>query len=117
MKFLIVEDDNDIACFISTTLEIEGWASDIAESAEIAHNLYVRNDYDALIVDAILPGASGVSLVRELREISPDVPVMFCTGANGEFNKKLMWSLGMVCHKPLDGSFPMVVRQFVRSFA
>lgn len=117
MKFLIVEDDIDIARFISTVLETEGVDSDIAGSAEIAHKLYVTNDYDALIVDAILPGNSGVSLVRELRQISPDVPVLFCTGARDEFNSKLMWALGLVCHKPLDMSFPMIVRQFMRSFA
>lgn len=116
MKFLVVDDDLDMARYIATVLESEGIDSDITDSAETARKLFVHEDFDALIIDAILPGESGISLVIGLREFSPDIPVLFCTGATDEFNKKLMWPLGMVCHKPLDASFPAVIRQFVRSF-
>ena len=117
MKFLVVDDDLDMARYIGATLGAEEIDSDIAGSAEIARNLFVHNDYDALIIDAILPGESGIPLVKGLRELSPDIPVLFCTGATDEFNKKLMWSMGMVCHKPLDASFPSIIRQFIHSFA
>lgn len=116
MKFLVVDDDLEMARFIAAVLKIEGIASDIADSAETARSLFVSNDYDALVVDAILPGESGVSLVKGLRESSPGVPVLFCSGATDEFNKKLMWSLGIVCHKPLGESFSAIVRQFAHSF-
>lgn len=116
MKFLIVDDDLDVARYIGVMLEAEGITSDIAGSAETARNLFIRDDFDALIIDVILPGESGISLVNGLREFSPDIPVLFCSGAIDEFNKKLMWSLGMVCHKPLDASFPSIVRQFVHTF-
>ena len=116
MNFMIVDDDIDMAHFILETLKVGGISCDIAESAETAHKLFVLNDYDALIVDAILPGESGISLVRELRMINQHIPVLFCTGANDEFNKKLMWSMGLVCHKPLDESFLMIVRRFIQTF-
>lgn len=117
MKFLIVDDDLDMACFISATLVCAGVSSDIAESAGTARELYRRNGYDALIVDAILAGDSGICLARELRVLRRDIPVMFCSGADDAFNRKLMWSLGMVCHKPLDERFPLDLRRFMRSFA
>lgn len=116
MKFLVVDDDPDIARFIAAVLDSEGIACEVASSAEEARNLFLHEDFDALIMDAILPGESGISLVVALREFSPGIPVMFCTGATDEFNKKLMWSLGMVCHKPLDASFPSIIRQFVHAF-
>ena len=116
MKFLVVDDDLEMARFIATVLKVEGIDSDIAGSAETARSLYVCNEYDALVVDAILPGESGVSLVKGLRELDPGVPVLFCTGATDEFNKKLMWSFGLVCHKPLGESFSAIIRQFAHSF-
>lgn len=116
MKFLVVDDDLDMARYIATTLKTEAIDSDIAGSAEVARNLFIRDEFDALVIDAILPGESGISLANGLRELNPDIPILFCTGATDEFNKKLMWSLGMVCHKPLDASFSSIIRQFVSSF-
>lgn len=115
MKFLVVDDDIDLARYIAAVLEAEGVACDVSETAETAYKLFIRNQYDAMIVDAILPGSSGISLVRELKEINPEIPVLFCTGSSDEFNKKLMWSQGMVCHKPLGESFTMIVRQFMQT--
>ncbi|MDH4284197.1 MAG: response regulator [Gallionellaceae bacterium] len=117
MKFLVVEDDLDMARYIATILDSEGIGSDIAGSGELARNLFIRDHFDALIIDGILPGESGISLVMGLRELRSDVPVLFCTGATDEFNKKLMGSLGQVCHKPLDENFPLTIRKFVQSFA
>lgn len=116
MKILITDDDLEMARYIAAVFKAEGADSDIAGSAETARNLFVRNDYDALVIDAVLPGESGVSLANGLREFKLNIPILFCTGATDEFNRKLMGALGVVCHKPLDASFASIVRQFVRTF-
>jgi len=116
MKFLVVDDDLDMARYIAVILESEGVSSDIADSAEVARKLFILNDFDALLIDGILPGESDLSLAKGLREFNPDIPVLFCTGAIDEFNIKLLGSIGMVCHKPLGERFPSIIRQFVQSF-
>jgi len=115
MKFLIVDDDADVANYIAATLAAEAIDSEIALDAEIAHKLFYVGDFDALVVDAILPGVSGISFAKEIRAMKPEIPILFCTGATDEFNKQLMWSLGMVCHKPLDASLPFILRRFIAS--
>ena len=116
MKFLIVDDDLQIARLIQLTLAQEGIDGKIAASAEVAHKLFSPGAFDALIIDAILPGESGVGLANALRDLAPDIPILFCSGATDEYNKQLMWQLGMVCHKPLDSSLPSILRQFIKSF-
>ena len=117
MKILLVDDDLDVARYIALHLEAEGVESDIADSSETARKLFMLKNFDAAIIDGVLPGESGISLAKGLREFKPDIPVLFCTGATDEFNKKLMGSLGMVCHKPLDAEFPSIIRQFILSIA
>ncbi len=113
MKFLIVDDDADIANYIAATLAAEAIDSAVALDAEAAHKMFYLDDFDALMVDAILPGMSGIAFAREIRAMKPDIPILFCSGATDEFNKRLMWSQGMVCHKPLDASFPFILRRFI----
>ncbi len=66
-RILICEDDPDIAQLIARMLGQQGYATDIAYSAEQAKASLSRRAYAAMTLDLILPGQDGISMVRELR--------------------------------------------------
>lgn len=65
-RILVCEDDPDAARLIAFMLEQEGYATDIAESAEAAKALLRQNRYDLMTVDVMLPDQDGISLIRDI---------------------------------------------------
>ncbi|HVZ24317.1 MAG TPA: response regulator transcription factor [Vicinamibacterales bacterium] len=77
MRVLVVEDDAKIASFVVKGLKQEGYAVDHAADGDTGLALASATSYDAAIVDIMLPGLDGLSLVRRLRAARGDVPVLF----------------------------------------
>jgi len=77
MRLLVVEDDSKIASFVVRGLKEAGFAVDNASDGETGLSLAETTDYDAAIVDIMLPKLDGVSLVKRLRAARRPVPVLF----------------------------------------
>jgi two-component system OmpR family response regulator len=77
MRVLVVEDDAKIASFVVRGLKQAGYAADHAADGETGLALAESTAYDAAIVDVMLPGLDGLSLVRRLRSARRQVPVLF----------------------------------------
>ncbi|MEO6876590.1 MAG: response regulator transcription factor [Opitutaceae bacterium] len=77
MRVLVVEDDAKIASFVVRGLKQASFAVDHAPDGETGLALAESTDYDAAIVDIMLPRLDGLSLVRRLRAARRPVPVMF----------------------------------------
>ena len=77
MRILVVEDDIKIASFVVKGLKQEGYAADHAPDGDTGLALVESTTYDAAIVDVMLPGLDGLSLVRRLRAAKADMPVLF----------------------------------------
>lgn len=77
MRILVVEDDPKIASFVSRGLKEAGFAVDHAPDGETGLALAESTDYDAAVVDIMLPKLDGISLVRRLRAARSAVPVVF----------------------------------------
>ncbi len=79
MRILVIEDERKIADFIKRGLKEEGYAVDLAAAGEEGHFLASTNDYDAVILDIMLPDVDGIQLCRRLREEHYTVPVLMLT--------------------------------------
>jgi DNA-binding response OmpR family regulator len=79
VRILVVEDDTRVARAVKRGLEAEGYAVDVAVTGEDGHWLASENDYDALVLDVMLPGISGLDLCRRLREAGDWTPVLVLT--------------------------------------
>jgi CheY-like chemotaxis protein len=79
-RMLICENDVPIGLTIRDMLESRGFAVTLVGSAELAKRVYQAEKIDLLITDLRLPGTSGADLIRELRKISPRLPVLLTTG-------------------------------------
>jgi two-component system OmpR family response regulator len=83
MKFLVVEDDAETAGYVSRGLREQGYAADIAANGRDGSFLAGSMTYDAIIMDRMLSGIDGLSLVKKLREAGVRTPVLFLTALGG----------------------------------
>jgi len=83
MRVLIIEDDVDTASYISKGLTEEGHAVDHFADGRDGLLQATAEDYDVIIVDRMLPGLDGLNLVRTLRGVGKQMPVLFLTSLGG----------------------------------
>lgn len=76
MRILVVEDDVKIASFVSKGLKAAGYAVDHVKDGSEGLALLESEAYDAAVVDIMLPGMDGLSLVRQLRKGGRNTPVL-----------------------------------------
>ena len=79
MRILLVEDEPSAARFIAKGLREAKHAVDIAPDGTAASRQCQENDYDAVILDVMLPGKDGLAVCRDLRAAGSDVPVLMLT--------------------------------------
>ena len=85
---LVVEDQKKTASFIRKALLAEGFAVDIAEDGETALTLAGATSFDAIVLDIMLPGRDGLSVLRLLRERRVATPVLLLS-ARSEVNERV----------------------------
>lgn len=83
MKILLVEDDRETSAHIVYALSSEGHDVQVCYDGAMALERAQTDGYDALIVDRMLPRLDGLSLVRNLREMNNQTPVLFLTTMDG----------------------------------
>ena len=76
MRILLLEDDLKIASFINKSLKEAGYAVDHAADGEHGLFLAINEPYDAAIVDIMLPGLDGLSVIEQVRQSKADLPVI-----------------------------------------
>ena len=76
MRLLVVEDDPQIADFVAGGLREAGYAVDTVADGESGFRQALAVDYDAAVVDVMLPRRDGLSLVGALRQRGSDLPVL-----------------------------------------
>lgn len=79
MRILVVEDDRKVAAFIQRGLEEEGYAVDVLHDGSHASGQADCIDYDAAVLDLMLPGRSGLQVLRDLRTTKSELPVLILT--------------------------------------
>ena len=83
MRILVVEDEKKIASFIRKGLTEEGFTVAVSARGDEALQLASVERFDALVLDIMLPGRDGLSVLRQLRERRNTVPVIFLTARDG----------------------------------
>ncbi len=79
MKILLVDDEAELTDPLSRVLSREGYQVEVADNGAMGKELALKNNYDLLILDWMLPQQSGIELCQELRAISITTPFLFLT--------------------------------------
>jgi putative two-component system response regulator len=81
---LIIDDDDMVLSALGQMMEKTGWKCLRAPSGEIGIDSFKANSVDAVVLDINLPRMDGFAVLRQLRELKPDVPVIMLTGLGYE---------------------------------
>jgi len=79
MKVLVVEDDPKILAFVRKGLKEQGFAVEAAAGGDEGFDLATATSFDVIVLDIMLPGRDGLSILRALREQKNTVPVILLT--------------------------------------
>ena len=88
MRVLIVEDDREIAHFVQRGLKESGHGADVAGDGETGLELGLSGAFDVIVVDRMLPGRDGLSLIQALRAAGVRTPVLILS-ALGEVDDRV----------------------------
>jgi two-component system OmpR family response regulator len=88
MRVLVIEDDREIAHFVQRGLKESGHGAEIANDGDSGLEAARAGGFDILIVDRMLPGRDGLSIIRLLREEGIRVPVLILS-ALGEVDDRV----------------------------
>ena len=79
MRILVVEDDKKVASFLEQGLREDGYSVDVAHDGIDGGLMAHVHDYDLLILDVMLPGKTGIDILREMRRENAPVPILLLT--------------------------------------
>lgn len=88
MRVLVVEDEKKTASFIRKALQSEGFAADVLHDGSSVLAAASATPFDAIVLDIMLPGRDGLSIVRQLRERGVSTPVLLLS-ARGEVRERV----------------------------
>lgn len=88
MRILVVEDDNEAAAHVSKGLREAGHVVDHAMDGEVGLNMAGAGDYDAYVIDRMLPKMDGVTLLSKRRANGDETPALFLS-ALGEVDDRV----------------------------
>lgn len=87
MRLLLAEDEGSLADAVMTYLSLHHHEVDWADNGSDALDKALDRPYDCILLDIMMPGMDGVSVLKELRAAGSSVPVIFLT-AKGELSDK-----------------------------
>lgn len=79
MRLLVVEDQKDLSEIIVRKLKNEGYAVDACYDGTDALNYIAATEYDALLLDIMLPGTTGIGVLKKMRSEGNNTPVLLLT--------------------------------------
>lgn len=82
MHILFVEDESKIADFVQSGLKEQGFVVDYCDNGDEGYLRALEHDYDAIVLDIMVPGKDGLFILKQLRRAGQTVPVILLTARN-----------------------------------
>jgi DNA-binding response OmpR family regulator len=109
MRVLVVDDERRLARSLRVGLEAEGFAVDVAHDGTDGLWLARENDYDAIVLDLMLPGINGFQVCATLRAEKNWTPILMLTAKDGEWDQVEGLDTGADDYLTKPFSFPVLV--------
>ena len=82
MRVLLVEDERKIADFVCAGFREQGFAVDHCDNGSDGYERAIGTDYDVIVLDIMLPGRDGLSILKGLRKSGNATPIILLTARN-----------------------------------
>ena len=79
MKILLCEDDENLGMLLREFLQAKGYNADLCNDGEKGYKAFLTNQYDLCVLDVMMPKKDGFTLAQEIRNVNPEVPIIFLT--------------------------------------
>jgi two-component system OmpR family response regulator len=109
MRVLVVDDELRLARSLRVGLEAEGFAVDLAQNGTDGLWLARENEYDAIVLDLMLPGINGYKVCAALRSEKDWTPILMLTAKDGEWDQVEGLDTGADDYLTKPFSFPVLV--------
>lgn len=85
MKILVVDDSKTMLRIIKNVLLRLNYEDiDVAEDGQEAYEMFINNNYELIITDWNMPVMDGLTLVKEIRKLNADIPIIMVTTEGGK---------------------------------
>jgi DNA-binding response OmpR family regulator len=82
LKLFLCEDDENLGMLLREYLQAKGYETDLFTDGEAGYKGFVKDKYDLCILDVMMPKKDGITLVKDIRAINSDIPIIFLTAKN-----------------------------------
>ena len=82
LKLFLCEDDENLGALLREYLQAKGFETDLFPDGEAGFKGFLKTKYDLCIVDVMMPKKDGISLVKDIRGVNSEIPVIFLTAKN-----------------------------------
>tara|TARA_B100000941_G_C28497506_1_gene551897 strand:+ start:1544 stop:2236 length:693 start_codon:yes stop_codon:yes gene_type:complete len=93
-KVLVIEDDKNLGKVLTDYLTSKNYQVQLAEDGEVGFDFFINHNYDIIILDIMMPKKDGFSLVKDIRKINKDIPIVFLTAKSHKENIVKAFNLG-----------------------
>lgn len=93
-KVLVVDDEPSIVTLLTYNLEKEGYQTDVAEDGETAYQLALKESYDFILLDWMLPKLDGMEVVKKLRQQHVETPIIMLTAKEDTIDRIIGLEMG-----------------------
>jgi DNA-binding response OmpR family regulator len=109
MRILVIEDEPRILGFLARGLEAEGFTVHASRNGRDGLKRARRDTYDLVLLDLLLPGLDGLSVLRELNRLRPDMPVVIVSARSDLPTKLRGFGLGAADYLSKPFSFDELI--------
>ncbi len=78
-KILLCEDDENLGMLLSEYLQAKNYEAVLCKDGEVGYTEFLKQKFDICVLDVMMPKKDGFSLCKDIKQINPDMPVIFLT--------------------------------------
>jgi len=82
LKLFLCEDDENLGMLLREYLQAKGFDTDLYPDGEAGYRGFIKEKYDLCVVDVMMPKKDGISLVKDIRGVNSEIPIIFLTAKN-----------------------------------
>ncbi len=82
LKLFLCEDDENLGMLLREYLQAKGFDTDLYPDGEAGYRGFIKEKYDLCVIDVMMPKKDGISLVKDIRGLNSEIPIIFLTAKN-----------------------------------